>query len=583
MSAEGRKGVGQVRTGSVRTVTALAIVGLMLLAPAAAVCLTLAETVHGGPAGTDSGSGLAGAWKESKTINFVETGLATGTNWSVDLAGTVGSSTGTTISFSVASGTYPFTVTPVPGYTAVPPSGNVTLMCAQSVTVDITFTPVPIPPAYSVTFNETGLAANTTWWVDFNGTNTSSATPSIVFPAANGTYAFTDAAVLSGGPGVQFVTVVTNGTVVVSGANVSVVIPYSTEYYLTMIAYPSTDGTVAPTSGWQPAGASVNLSAVPASGFLFVNWTGTGNGSYSGSNATPTITMNAPITENGTFGYAYSVDFEEHGLPDGTVWSVTFNGVTESAYFVFLDFSAANGTYNFTVAPLAGFHASVYHGSVTVAGSDVTVVVDWTVVTYDVTFSETGLPSGTSWSVTLNSSLESSTTSSIVFAEPNGTIAFIVAPVSGYTANVTSGSVDVHGADQTVYILWTASSPPSRPPTYSVTFIEAGLPSATLWQVSLNNSTSATRGSTSDSVIFTGVSDGTYTYWVPNVGSYVPGQATATFAVSGANVTVNVTFTAPSAPVHTSSSMYISVLDLIVVAFIIGSGITVTYLIFRRT
>jgi hypothetical protein len=300
-------------------------------------------------------------------------------------------------------------------------------------------------------------------------------------------------------------------------------------------------------------------------------------------NATPTITMNGPIAENGTFGVAYAVQFEEHGLPDGKVWSVTFDGATESGYFAFLDFSAVNGTYNYTVGPLPGFHADLYSGNVTVAGANVTVPVDWTRVIYNVTFAETGLPSGTSWSVTLNSTSESSVTSRIVFVEPNGTVSFTVAPVTGYTANVTSGSVVVQGANRAVYILWTANSPSSPPKTYNVTFIEAGLPASTTWSVALNGTSSVTHSSSTGSVVFSGIADGTYTYWVPNVGNYAPQYASETVTVSGANVTVDVNFSTTSVPVHPASSMTISVLDLIIVAFIIGSGVTVTYLIFRRT
>ena len=46
--------------------------------------------------------------------------------------------------------------------------------------------------------------------------------------------------------------------------------------------------------------------------------------------------------------------------------------------------------------------------------------------TYHVTFTETGLPSGTSWSVTLAGSTQSSTTGTIQFSKANGTYAFTV-------------------------------------------------------------------------------------------------------------------------------------------------------------
>jgi hypothetical protein len=664
MSSDRQMGGDQVPTGTVRAAVVVALVGLLLLLPAAAVYLSVGETVRGTSPGDSSGLGVAWA-QENGTAKFVENGLAVGTTWSVNLSGKLNASNGTTILFSVKLGTHAFTVTPVPGYTAVPSAGNVTLkQCSRHVTVDISFTPVSVPPAYSVSFNETGLTANATWWVDFDGTNTSSAASSIVFPAKNGTYVFTDAAVVSGGPGIQFLTNVHNGTIIVNGTNLTVVIPYSTEYYLTTVAYPATEGTVAPSSGWYAAGSSVNLSAVPAEGYSFIGWNGSGNGNYSGTNATPTISMNSPIAENGTFGAGYAVDFEEYGLPDGTVWAVTFNGVNESAHQVFLNFSAVNGTYNYTVTAISGYHTHPYQGNVTVAGSNVTVEINWTQVMYNVTFDETGLPSGTSWSVTLNGSPESSvtsrigfiepngtlsytvapvsgytanvtsgsvhiqganltvyilwtavgptspktynvtfletglptatswsvtlnhsakssTTTSIVFTERNGTVGFTVAPVSGYTANVTSGSVDVKGANQTVYIRWTATT--SAPETYSITFLETGLPTGTNWSVVLNGSSSVHRSSTSGSAVFTGLANGTYTYWVPDVGSYAPAHATETVSLSSANLTVEVSFTAPTSPAHTSTSASISVLDLIIIVLIIGIGAAVTWAIYRRT
>jgi Divergent InlB B-repeat domain len=583
MTAIGQQQGTRFSHRTVRTTAALAIVGFLLLLPAAVVCFNVVDSSHESPLGARSGPNAAWGQKENGTIRFVETGLAAGTTWTVDLSGTHRSSNGTTISFSEGAGTYPYSVTHVTGYKAHPTAGNVTLsQCSLGVTVQITFTPLTVTPGYTVTFEETGLVNGTSWWVDFDGNNTSSVAPTISFPAANDTYAFTDASVLSGGPGVQFETSVDNGTVVVNGTNVTVVIPYSTQYYLTTVPSPASGGTVAPPSGWFAAGAEVNLSAVPNSGFAFVNWSGSGNGSYSGTNATPVISMNGPITETATFGVGYSVDFEEHGLPDGAVWSVTFNNVTESGILDFLNFSVANGNYTYELAPISGFHADTYRGTVTVAGHDVTVQVNWTMVTYTVTFEETGLPSGTSWSVALNGTSESSTSSSIQFVVTNGTLPFTVTPVTGYTANVTGGTVPVHGANRTVLILWTSTSSPTSA-TYSITFVEAGLPVGTNWSVTLTGTGSSRLSSTATSLVFTGLPDGTYSYAVPAVGNYAPTPSADFVTVSGANVTVHVNFVAPTTPAHSSTSMSISILDLIIIALIIGAGVTVTYLIYRRS
>ncbi len=65
---------------------------------------------------------------------------------------------------------------------------------------------------------------------------------------------------------------------------------------------PPTNGTVTPTSsGYYNSGQSVQISANPNGGYEFDGWTGTGSGSYTGSNNPASITMNGPITESVNF------------------------------------------------------------------------------------------------------------------------------------------------------------------------------------------------------------------------------------------------------------------------------------------
>jgi hypothetical protein len=74
---------------------------------------------------------------------------------------------------------------------------------------------------------------------------------------------------------------------------------FTTQYYLTMTH--GTGGTVTPASGWKNSGATISISATPATGYHFTNWTGTGTGSYSGTNNPASITMGGPISEAATF------------------------------------------------------------------------------------------------------------------------------------------------------------------------------------------------------------------------------------------------------------------------------------------
>ena len=74
---------------------------------------------------------------------------------------------------------------------------------------------------------------------------------------------------------------------------------FNTNYYLTMDAGPG--GSVTPAGFWTNIGESVSISAMPNAGYLFSNWSGSGAGSYSGSNNVASVTMNGPITETASF------------------------------------------------------------------------------------------------------------------------------------------------------------------------------------------------------------------------------------------------------------------------------------------
>ena len=64
---------------------------------------------------------------------------------------------------------------------------------------------------------------------------------------------------------------------------------------------------------------------------------------------------------------------------------------------------------------------------------------------YAVTFRETGLEAGTTWSVTLGGSTEYSNVSTVGFDEPNGNYTFSVGTESGYVATPAGGVVSVFG------------------------------------------------------------------------------------------------------------------------------------------
>jgi hypothetical protein len=108
----------------------------------------------------------------------------------------------------------------------------------------------------------------------------------------------------SGGIGVQYVWTKwsDNGAIshsVAPTTNNTYTATFNTQYYVTMT--PGTGGTVGPPSGWRNSGAAGSITATPANGYSFTGWSGSGTGSYSGTNNPASITMGGPITETATF------------------------------------------------------------------------------------------------------------------------------------------------------------------------------------------------------------------------------------------------------------------------------------------
>lgn len=69
---------------------------------------------------------------------------------------------------------------------------------------------------------------------------------------------------------------------------------------------------------------------------------------------------------------------------------------------------------------------------------------------YTITFSESGLPYGTVWFVSINGTKESSSSSTLIFQEHNGSYSYTVGTISGYQVTPSSGSVNVNGHNKSI-------------------------------------------------------------------------------------------------------------------------------------
>ncbi|MHB8352565.1 MAG: hypothetical protein ACYDFT_07775, partial [Thermoplasmata archaeon] len=133
------------------------------------------------------------------------------------------------------------------------------------------------------------------------------------------------------------------------------------------------------------------------------------------------------------------------GLRAGTEWWVnTTTTSSPRSGAVSLTMALANGSYVYS-ATTTGPGPLSAHGVFTVDGASTNVTVTFAPGMYPVSFTELGLPAGTTWSVTVNGTPLSSKGPGITFMEPNGTYAVIVGGVPGYAGSPSSMSVMVAG------------------------------------------------------------------------------------------------------------------------------------------
>lgn len=409
----------------------------------------------------------------SFVATIAENGLANGSNWGAYFNGVLNTTFGSFVQFLVTNGTYPYSVAAPVGYVAQPWSGSADVNGAP-LRVAINFTRV----TYAATFQESGLPSGTPWSINVSGTIGSSSTSSITVRVPNGSFSYS---VL---PVSGYTTSSGNGSFSVVGAGYATTIPFTrlpSRYAVSFEELGLPAGTQ-----WNVTLEGSNLSSRAA----YANYTEY-NGSYRYNLSSPgfepspgagTASVDgAPVEVTVRFvRIDYAVTFTEQRLPPDTPWSVSVGGQTLSATSASIVASLPNGSFPYTIGSVAGY-ATVWDGVVVVRNATLSVPVVFSEFPWAVRFTESGLPSGTFWSVTLGEEVNDSDAPTISFAVPNGSYRFTVQSNSGFIATPASGSVTVAGA----LVVVTVTYAPAPPTTYVVTFSETGTPGTLGWFVNV--------------------------------------------------------------------------------------------------
>lgn len=398
-----------------------------------------------------------------------------------------------------------------------------------------------------VSFNESGLPSGARWFVSLNGSvAVGNTTPSetggptyFLHPGTYGvSYPVIPLPVAARIPsGLERMRAVGPSTIVVGSSPVNITVDYVIQWHLNISASPSVGGTISAFPTWYDANTSLNLTAQAAPGYVFSHWFGFGNGSVTSDSPEVTVWANTSIKEQAVFDLGYPVTFVATGLPAGANWSVSVLGQTYYSSSQSLTFEERNGSFGYTVLPTDGYGVRAENSSFNVTGAALVVPLNFYFLPpYQVTFVEAGLPAETTWEVAVRGVTQTTQNSSLVFWAPNGTSGFVIGAVPGYHSVPGASSFTLDQGPATIYVSFTPVNPP--PFTYSVLFVESGLPSQTSWWVSVRD---VTVTSSTDRIEMA-EANGSYGYRAYTLVGYRTGP-THGFTVAGSSLVVDIPFT----------------------------------------
>jgi photosystem II stability/assembly factor-like uncharacterized protein len=352
---------------------------------------TILKTTNAGSSWTSLNPSTA----ELKSVRFV----SSTTGWAVGTGGAIFKTTDTGATWT---GTFPTTAT-------------LYGVSFASIPVNISVTVNTSPTGRSFTVDGTTYTSSRT----FTWLSGSSHTIATTSPQAGGTgtqYVWTG---WSDGGGISH-------TVAPSTA-VTYTASFKTQYLLTMSA--GAGGTVSPATGYRDAAGAVSVTATPNSGFAFSGWSGSGSGSYTGSNNPASVTMNGPITETASFTATIPVTVGTS--PAGR--SFTVDGTTYTASQTFTWVSGSSHTIA-TTSPQAGGTGTQHVWTGWSDGGAIShTVAPTSGVTYTASFKTQHL-------LTMNAGAGGTVSPSSGYRDAGSAVTITATPSSGFSFDAWAGS-----------------------------------------------------------------------------------------------------------------------------------------------
>lgn len=293
--------------------------------------------------------------------------------------------------------------------------------------------------------------------------------------------------------------------------------------------------------------------AVGVCGLLLVVAAATPSGAvsaFAGRPATipPALDGRSPVPPPSSGGL-YEVTVTESGLTLGSasdiVWTVTImGGLSYSSQVGTLSFFLPDGAYQFTATSSDTTRGSP-GGEFVVNGSAVYPYARFSLLTFPITFTEIGLPSGTNWMVTFDTVTTSSTTNTVAYAESSGLYSFAVSDVPGYAPAPATGTLSVDGSPVSQVIEFISI----LPGMYELSFTGSALPANAGWSIVVAGAAHNTIGTT----LVLSEPNGTYSFSVLPPAGYSASPSSGKIVVAGHAAQQSIAFKQTSA--STSSGL----------------------------
>ncbi|OWP57180.1 MAG: hypothetical protein B2I17_02040 [Thermoplasmatales archaeon B_DKE] len=485
------------------------------------------------------------------SVTFNETGLPTNTPWYLNItSGNSYNSTGNSLNFYALDGNYSYSIST----TNKSFSPNITSknfeVSGSSLNISVNFTEL----FHKVTFDETGLPAGVNWtlYVDLHKQIFENTLLKSVGPLSNNTY-------------VLFLPNTSSSSFLYRYQAITNNVSYeSLEGYFSG-SFGSLGSLTIPVKFIPTPNVTFTENQLPAGAIWWVNISGgpssrpINGSSYTTllkiENSTYIYNYTVSTSDKDFKGYTYSFDmyptqtnvtvifntvtwmvaFDENIFP-AIDWKVVISdGQNMSGYDNGFDFQVQNGTYTYSITSLNPNYTVVKdYGNFTVDGAPTILLINFSKKLYDVSFTETGLPTGTQWSINTTGGQTFKTSTRILSIQlANGSyLYFIYTADKRFAPSSYSGDFLISGINLTFSVSFTEVK-------YSVSFNETGLPVGDSWYLNITGMPSS--GQVYDTSYSAKLPNGSYSYEVSTSNKLYLAN-TSEFVVGGSRVTINVKF-----------------------------------------